>query len=135
MFFCFIVPVGKSLMVICHIGTKYNPDDNSCYNFEFKLTISAYTVLLSVYHTFYSIVGMTHIPGRKIYDDNKTLGEGFPNSSLKWFSAQIWYGLASKPVRRNIIYTSNTMLSSVTYEITNDWGSGTRLYWWRNAHQ
>ena len=72
-------------------------------------------------------VGVMHIPGRKIYDVNKKLLEGFPNSNLKWFSARILYGLASKPVRRNIIYTPNTILSSVTHEIPNTWGSGTRL--------
>ena len=109
------------------MAQSINPDVNSCYNFEFKLTISTYTCLLSVYQTFYSSVGMTHIPGRKIYDDNKTLGEDCPNSSLKWFSARIWYGLVSKPVRRNIIYNSNTISSSVTHEIPNAWGSGTIL--------
>ena len=78
-------------------------------------------------------VGITHIPVRKIYDDNKTLGEGCPNLILKWFLALIWYDLTFKPARRNIVYTSNTMLSSVTHKIPNVLGSVTILYWWINV--
>ena len=98
------------------------------YNYDFYLHIPFISSLDPVF-------GITHIPGIKIYDDNKTRGECCPNSSVKWFLAQIWYGLSSKPVRRNILYTSNTMFSSVTHEMPNSWGSGTRLYWWINVCQ
>ena len=103
-----------------------NPDDNYCYNFEF--TISTSTYLLSVYQTHDYNVGITHITGRKIYEDKKNLRHDCPKSILKWFLAQIWYGLAAKPVRRNTIYTSKTILSLVTNEIPNAWGSGTIIY-------
>ena len=67
--------------------------------------ISTNIYLFSVYQTRHSSVVITNIPDRKIYNDNKKLEEGCTNSSLKWLLAQIWYGFASKPVRRNIIYT------------------------------
>ena len=61
-----------------------------------------------------------------------------PCRRLSKFKPGIVFGsnmvfLDLKNVRNNIIYTLNTMLSSVTHEIPNTWGSGTRLDQWRKS--